>query len=115
VDYNQNAKDRTVASAYSVRPTPDARVSAPLTWTELPACDPADFTLRTVPARFARIGDVGAGIDGAGGSLEPLLELAAKQRAAGLGDAPWPPHYAKAVDEPPRVQPSRRKKRDPRR
>jgi DNA ligase D-like protein (predicted polymerase) len=115
VDYNQNAKDRTVASAYSVRPTPDARVSAPLAWTELPACDPADFTLRTVPARFARLGDVGAGIDGAAGSLEPLLELAAEQRAAGLGDAPWPPHYAKGLDEPPRVQPSRRKGRDSRR
>jgi DNA ligase D-like protein (predicted polymerase) len=115
VDYNQNAKDRTVASAYSVRPTPDARVSAPLAWTELPACDPADFTLRTVPARFARLGDVGAGIDGAAGSLEPLLELAAEQRAAGLGDAPWPPHYAKGHDEPPRVQPSRRKGRDSRR
>jgi bifunctional non-homologous end joining protein LigD len=109
VDYNQNAKDRTVASAYSVRPTPDARVSAPIGWEELPACDPADFTLRTVPARFARLGDVGAGIDGAAGSLDPLLELSARQRAAGQGDAPWPPHYAKGDDEPPRVQPSRRK------
>ena len=109
VDYNQNAKDRTVASAYSVRPTPDARVSAPVTWEELPDCDPADFTLRTVPARFARIGDPGAGIDGEAGSLEKLLELAARQRAGGLGDAPWPPHYAKGEDEPARVQPSRRK------
>jgi DNA ligase D-like protein (predicted polymerase) len=109
VDYNQNAKDRTVASAYSVRPTPDARVSAPVTWAELATCSPADFTLRTVPARFARLGDVGAGIDASPGSLDALLELAARQRAAGMGDAPWPPHYAKSADEPPRVQPSRRK------
>jgi len=109
IDYNQNAKDRTVASAYSVRPTPDARVSAPLAWDELPACDPADFTLRTMPARFARLGDLGAGIDDAAGSLEPLLELAARQRTEGAGDAPWPPHYAKGDEEPARVQPSRRK------
>ncbi len=109
VDYNQNAKDRTIASAYSVRPTADARVSAPVTWDELPSCDPADFTLRTMPDRFARLGDVGAGIDDAAGSLEPLLALAARQRAAGAGDAPWPPHYAKGEDEPPRVQPSRRR------
>ncbi len=109
VDYNQNAKDRTVASAYSVRPTPDARVSAPVTWAELATCDPAEFTLRTVPARFARLGDVGAGIDASPGSLDALLELAARQRATGMGDAPWPPHYAKGADEPPRVQPSRRK------
>jgi DNA ligase D-like protein (predicted polymerase) len=114
IDYNQNAKDRTVASAYSVRPTPDARVSAPVTWEELAACDPADFTLRTMPERFARLGDVGAGIDAAPGSLAPLLELSARQRAEGAGDAPWPPHYAKGPDEPPRVQPSRRK-RAPRR
>jgi hypothetical protein len=109
LDYNQNAKDRTVASAYSVRPLPDARVSAPVTWDELAACDPADFTLRTVPARFARLGDVWAGIDEAAGSLEPLLALSARQRAAGLADAPWPPHYAKGAEEPARVQPSRRK------
>jgi bifunctional non-homologous end joining protein LigD len=109
VDYNQNAKDRTTASAYSVRPTPDARVSAPITWDELPACDPADFTLRTVPARLAAIGDPGAGIDASAGSLLPLLELSARQRADGMGDAPWPPHYAKAADEPTRVQPSRRR------
>ncbi|HEU4384926.1 MAG TPA: DNA polymerase domain-containing protein [Anaeromyxobacteraceae bacterium] len=115
IDYNQNAKDRTVASAYSVRPTPDARVSTPLTWEELADCDPADFTLRTVPTRFERLGDVAAGIDGAAGSLEALLELAARQQAAGLGDAPWPPHYAKAAGEPPRVQPSRRKGARPRR
>jgi DNA ligase D-like protein (predicted polymerase) len=109
IDYNQNAKDRTTASAYSVRPTPDARVSAPITWAELPSCDPADLTLRTVPARFAALGDVGAGIDATAGSLEPLLALAERQRAAGLADAPWPPHYAKTADEPPRVQPSRRR------
>ena len=110
LDYNQNAKDRTVASAYSVRPTPDARVSTPLAWEEVPACDPADFTLRTVPARFARLGDVGAGIDDAPGSLEPLLELAARQRASGHSDAPWPPHYARGDDEPPRAPPSRRRR-----
>jgi bifunctional non-homologous end joining protein LigD len=109
LDYNQNAKDRTIASAYSVRPTPDARVSAPLRWDELPSCDPADFTLRTMPGRWARLGDLSAGIDDAAGSLEPLLELSARQRAAGLGDAPWPPHYAKGEAEPPRVRPSRRK------
>jgi bifunctional non-homologous end joining protein LigD len=107
VDYNQNAKDRTVASAYSVRPTPDARVSAPVTWAELAACDPGDFTVRTMPARFARLGDVAAGIDASPGRLDGLLELAARQRTAGMGDAPWPPHYAKGADEPPRVQPSR--------
>lgn len=109
VDYNQNAKDRTVASAYSVRPTPDARVSAPIRWEELPACDPADFTLRTMPARFARVGDLTRGIDEAAGSLEPLLELAARQRGEGQADAPWPPHYAKGADEPPRAPPSRRR------
>jgi bifunctional non-homologous end joining protein LigD len=109
VDYNQNAKDRTVASAYSVRPTPDARVSAPIGWDELPDCDPADFTLRTMPARFARVGDLTRGIDEAAGSLEPLLELAARQRAEGQADAPWPPHYAKTADEPPRAPPSRRR------
>ncbi len=109
LDYNQNAKDRTIASAYSVRPRPDARVSTPVTWDELPDCNPADFTLRTVPERFARVGDPGAGIDAAAGSLQPLLELSARQRAAGQGDAPWPPHYAKAEDEPPRVQPSRKR------
>ena len=115
IDYNQNAKDRTTASAYSVRPTPDARVSAPLTWAELPSCDPAEFTLRTMPARFAALGDVGAGIDAAAGSLEPLLALAERQRASGLADAPWPPHFAKQAGEPPRVQPSRRRTAPPRR
>jgi bifunctional non-homologous end joining protein LigD len=109
LDYNQNAKDRTIASAYSVRPTPDARVSTPLEWGEVPDCDPADFTLRTVPARLAARGDPGAGIDAAAGSLVPLLELSARQRAEGQGDAPWPPHYAKGEDEPPRAPPSRRR------
>ena len=109
VDYNQNAKDRTVASAYSVRPTPDARVSAPLTWDEVPDCDPAEFTIDTVPARFAALGDPSAGIDDAAGSLEPLLELAAAHEAAGLPDAPWPPHYDKQEGEAPRVQPSKRR------
>jgi len=107
IDYNQNAKDRTVASAYSVRPVADARVSAPVTWDELPDCEPGDFTLATVPARFAAIGDPGAGIDETVGSLERLLELSARQEREGLGDAPWPPHYAKAPGEPPRVMPSR--------
>jgi bifunctional non-homologous end joining protein LigD len=109
LDYNQNAKDRTVAAAYSVRPKPDARVSAPVTWEELEACAPEDFTLRTMPERFAAVGDRHAAIDGHPCSLEPLLELSARQEADGLGDAPWPPHYAKQPDEPPRVQPSRRK------
>jgi len=107
IDYNQNAKDRTVASAYSVRPVPDARVSAPVTWDELPECELGDFTLATVPGRFAAVGDPGAGIDEAVGSLEGLLELSARQEREGLGDAPWPPHYAKAPGEPPRVMPSR--------
>lgn len=109
VDYNQNAKDRTVASAYSVRPVADARVSAPLTWDEVPGCRLEEFTLRTVPERFATIGDLTAGMDEAVGSLEPLLELAAQHEAEGLGDAPWPPHYRKQSGEPPRVQPSKRK------
>ena len=109
LDYNQNAKDRTVAGAYSVRPTPNARVSAPVTWEELFDCVPEDFTLRTMPTRFAAIGDRHAGIDQSPCSLERLLELSARQEAEGLGDAPWPPHYAKQADEPPRVQPSRRR------
>jgi hypothetical protein len=109
LDYNQNAKDRTVASAWSVRPTPDARVSMPLEWDEVAGCDPAAFTLVTAPARFAERGDPSAGIDAAPGSLDKLLELSAAQEAAGLGDAPWPPHYKKKGDEPPRVAPSRRK------
>ena len=109
IDYNQNAKDRTVASAYSIRPLPDARVSTPLTWDEVPEVDPAAFTLRTVPERFVRIGDPHAGIDGAVGSLDGLLDLSAKHELGGLGDAPWPPQYAKTIDEPPRVQPSKRR------
>ncbi len=113
LDYNQNAKDRTVASAYSVRPTADARVSAPLTWDEVPGADPAAFTLATMPARFAAIGDPSRGIDEAVGSLDALLALADRQQAAGQGDAPWPPHYAKQDGEPPRVQPSRAKKPKP--
>ncbi|HYK71244.1 MAG TPA: non-homologous end-joining DNA ligase [Streptosporangiaceae bacterium] len=107
VDYNQNAKDRTVASAYSVRPRPDARVSAPLRWEELPDCDPAAFTIDTMPQRYAQIGDPGAGIDDSAGSLDTLLELAAADEAAGLPDAPWPPHFERQPDEAPRVQPSR--------
>ena len=110
IDYNQNAKDRTVASAWSVRPTPDARVSMPLEWEEVADCDPAAFTLVTAPARLAERGDASAGIDAAPGSLDRLLELSAAQEAAGLGDAPWPPHYKKQRDEPPRVMPSRRKR-----
>jgi len=109
LDYNQNAKDRTVASAWSVRPTPDARVSMPLEWDEVADCDPAAFTLITAPARLAQRGDAAGGIDAAPGSLEPLLALSAAQEAAGLGDAPWPPHYRKQSDEPPRVAPSRRR------
>ena len=106
VDYNQNAKDRTVAAAYSVRPTETATVSAPLSWDELADAEPADFTLATMPERFKRRGDPHAGIDERSGSLEPLLELFDKQ---GLGDAPWPPHYKKQAGEPARVRPSRRK------
>jgi DNA ligase D-like protein (predicted polymerase) len=109
VDYNQNAKDRTVASAYSVRPTPDARVSTPLRWDEVPGCDPAAFTIDTVPQRYAEIGDPGDGIDTTVGSLDRLLELAASDEAAGLPDAPWPPHFEKQAGEQPRVQPSKRR------
>jgi DNA ligase D-like protein (predicted polymerase) len=107
VDYNQNAKDRTVAAAYSVRPTGQATVSAPLGWDEVPDCEPADFTLATMPARFGKLGDRHAGIDDKRGSLDALLELFDRQ---GLGDAPWPPHYRKQAGEPARVQPSKRKK-----
>src|SRR5947208_1017464 len=105
LDYNQNAKDRTVASAWSVRPTRDARVSMPLAWEEVADCDPSAFTLVTAPARLAERGDASAGIDATAGSLAGLLELSAAQEAAGLGDAPWPPHYKKQDDEPPRVTP----------
>ena len=107
IDYNQNAKDRTVAAAYSVRPRPDARVSAPLTWSEIESCDPADFTLATMPARFAQVGDRHADIDRHPGSLNALLELAARDERDGLGDAPWPPQYTKQPGEATRVQPSR--------
>jgi DNA ligase D-like protein (predicted polymerase) len=107
LDYNQNAKDRTTCSAYSVRPLPDARVSAPLRWEEVPDCDPADFTVQTVPARFAQIGDPHAAMDDAPGSLEGLLELASRDEADGLADAPWPPHFRKMDSEPSRVAPSR--------
>jgi bifunctional non-homologous end joining protein LigD len=111
VDYNQNAKDRTVASAYSVRPLPDARVSTPLSWDEVPGCDPTAFTIDTVPARFAQAGDPWAGMDDAAGSLDPLLEMAARDEAAGLPDAPWPPHFVRQAGEEPRVQPSKRRGR----
>jgi hypothetical protein len=110
LDYNQNAKDRTVASAYAVRPNAEARVSAPVTWEELDRCELGDFTLRNMPARFAEIGDRHADIDAHAGSLAALLELSARHEAEGLGDAPWPPHYAKQSGEPARVAPSRAKK-----
>jgi bifunctional non-homologous end joining protein LigD len=109
LDYNQNAKDRTTCSAYSVRPLPDARVSMPLDWEEVPDCEPADFTIFTVPNRFKERGDPHAAMNGAPGSLEMLLELAARDEAAGLGDAPWPPHFRKMDGEAPRVAPSRAK------
>src|SRR6202046_5345452 len=109
LDYNQNAKDRTTCSAYSVRPLPDARVSAPLHWHEVAECEPADFTVLTIPKRFGEIGDPHEGIDAAAGSLDKLLELAARDEAAGLGDAPCPPHFRKTENEPRRVAPSRAK------
>jgi bifunctional non-homologous end joining protein LigD len=109
LDYNQNAKDRTTCSAFSVRPVPDARVSTPLAWDEVPDCDPADFTVLTVPKRFAMVPDPHAGMDAACGSLETLLELATRDEASGLEDAPWPPHYRKMQGEAPRVAPSRAK------
>ncbi len=110
LDYNQNAKDRTVASVYSVRPLPDARVSMPLAWDEVPFVEPEAFTLATVPLIYAERGDPGAGIDGAVGSLEALLELSARDEAEGFGDAPWPPQYRKQPGEPPRVQPSKQRR-----
>jgi len=109
LDYNQNAKDRTTASAFSVRPLPDARVSTPLSWAEVPDCNPADFTVLTVPQRFTEQGDPHAGMDAVAGSLDALLELAARDEAEGLGDAPWPPHFRKTAGEAPRVAPSRAK------
>jgi bifunctional non-homologous end joining protein LigD len=114
LDYNQNAKDRTTCSAYSVRPLPDARVSTPLDWNEVPDCDPADFTLFTVPERCAKIGDPHAEMDSEPGSLDKLLELAARDEAAGLADAPWPPHFRKMEGEASRVAPSRAKSKSPR-
>jgi DNA ligase D-like protein (predicted polymerase) len=111
LDYNQNAKDRTTCSAYSVRPLPDARVSTPLGWDEVADCDPADFTVLTVPQRFAELGNPHAQMDAVAGSLEKLLELADRDEAAGLGDAPWPPHFRKMEAEGTRVAPSRAKKK----
>ena len=110
MDYNQNARDRTVASGYSVRPRPDARVSTPLTWDEVPSVDPASFTIDTLPERLARIGDPAADIDARPGRLDGLLSLADRDTASGLPDAPWPPHYPKGADEPVRAQPSRRRR-----
>jgi bifunctional non-homologous end joining protein LigD len=107
IDYNQNARDRTIASVYSVRPKPDARVSCPLLWDEVPDVEPADLTLLTVPSRYRRLGDVGAAIDDSAGSLDSLLHLAWRDQEEGIGDAPWPPHFPKQKGEPPRVQPSR--------
>ena len=109
LDYNQNARDRTVASAYSVRPVPDARVSTPLAWDEVADVEPEAFTIRTVPERVRTTGDPGAGIDEHVGSLGSLLELAARDAAGGLSDAPWPPHFPKGDDEPVRASPSRRR------
>jgi bifunctional non-homologous end joining protein LigD len=111
LDYNQNAKDRTIAAAYSVRPRPDARVSAPIAWDELAACQPEDFTLGTMPARIAAAGDRHAGIDERAFALDPLLALAERDERDGLGDAPWPPHFRKQAGEPARVQPSKRRTR----
>jgi DNA ligase D-like protein (predicted polymerase) len=110
IDYNQNARDRTIAGAYSVRPTPDATVSAPLDWDEVATCDPRDFTLKTMPARYREVGDRHRDIDRRHCSLAPLLALVERQERDGQGDAPWPPHYRKASGEPPRVQPSKRRK-----
>ena len=109
LDYNQNARDRTTSNAYSVRPTPDARVSMPLSWEDLEVSDPAAFTLLTVPSIFAERGDAHAGIDDQHGSIEHLLALAERQEAEGEGEAPWPPHHEKKAGEAPRVAPSRAK------
>jgi bifunctional non-homologous end joining protein LigD len=113
LDYNQNAKDRTTCSAYSIRPLPDARVSAPLLWEEIPVANAADFTVLTMPARLKAIGDPNARMDDAPGSLEKLFELADRDEASGLGDAPWPPHFRKMEGEAPRVAPSRAKAAQP--
>jgi len=109
VDYNQNARDRTVASAYSCRPVADARVSTPLQWHEVPTVDPSRFTIRTVPTRLREMGDPAAEIDDTSGSIATLLELADRDEKEGLGDAAWPPHFPKQRAEPPRVQPSKRR------
>jgi DNA ligase D-like protein (predicted polymerase) len=111
LDYNQNAKDRTIAAAYSIRPRPDARVSAPLAWDEIDDADPAEFTLATMPSRFSAIGDPHASMDARPCSLDSLLELSQRQEREGLGDAPWPPHYRKQPGEPERVQPSKSRSR----
>jgi DNA primase len=111
IDYNQNARDRTVASAYSVRPTADARVSCPLAWDEVEDVEPDDLRLDTVPSRFARTGDPGGTIDDKSFNLEPLIELMERQESGGQGDAPWPPHFAKQAGEPKRVRPSRDRNR----
>ena len=111
LDYNQNAKDRTTAAAYSVRPLPDARVSAPLAWDEVPDCEAEDFTVLTMPKRYAARGDPHMAMDESPGSLDQLLELAARDAASGLGDAPWPPHFRKMAGEATRVAPSRAKGR----
>jgi bifunctional non-homologous end joining protein LigD len=113
IDYNQNARDRTIASAYSVRPNPDALVSPPLAWDEVPDAEPGDLRLDTVPARLGKVGDPSAGLDREKGSLTGLLELAARDEAEGLGDAPWPPHFRKQRGEPKRVQPSKAKRGEP--
>ena len=113
IDYNQNARDRTVASAYSVRPTPNAQVSTPLRWDEVPTVELADFTIASVPARFATIGDPAEEIDSRSFSLEPLLELVRRQEEQGKGDAPFPPHFPKAPGEPARVQPSKARRAKP--
>jgi bifunctional non-homologous end joining protein LigD len=113
LDYNQNARDRTVASAYSVRPVPDGRVSTPISWEEVPGVEPEVFTLRTVPERLRTVGDAGADIDEQAGTLEAAFELAARQEAEGMGEAPYPPHFPKAEGEPVRAQPSKRRKADP--
>ncbi|HEU4489072.1 MAG TPA: non-homologous end-joining DNA ligase [Actinomycetota bacterium] len=115
LDYNQNAKDRTIASAYSIRPTKDARVSTPLQWEEVAECEPEMFTIDTVPARLEQMSDPSEGIDAAAGSLEVLLDLADQHEAAGFSDAPWPPHFAKQAGEPPRAQPSKRRSSAPKR
>jgi bifunctional non-homologous end joining protein LigD len=113
IDYNQNARDRTIASAYSVRAVPDARVSCPLEWEEVPEVEPADLRMQTVPARLRERGDPSASIDEHAGSLQALLELAARDECDGLGDAPWPPHFRKQKNEPKRVQPSRARSDEP--